>query len=163
MCFFAVCHTVKLIGTTKHFRPLLEDDTSRRRKLPTSHSCPADLAVSDPELPLERDENAHAEGSHPQLARDERHACRGEVQLEPGGAGTGRRCGEGLRTAERHWVAVPTSPCTKHSEACRVQSAEKPPTESTIQAWLRNLKQKKNPLSKPPRRGPGVGRVRVFR
>ena len=65
-----MCHKVKFIEAMKHFRKLLEDD-ARKRKLPTSDSCPADLAVSDPELLLQRDERAHADGSHPQLARDE--------------------------------------------------------------------------------------------
>ena len=50
--FFAMCHKVKFIQATKHFRPLFEDDASRKQKLPTSHRCPADLAVSAPELPL---------------------------------------------------------------------------------------------------------------
>ena len=53
--FFAMCNKVKITEATKHFRPLLEDGATRKRKLPTSHSCPADLAVSDPQLPLRRE------------------------------------------------------------------------------------------------------------
>ena len=145
--FFAVCHKVKFIEATKHFRPLLENDASRKPKLPTSDSCPADLAVSDPELASVQRDERRACRLKPPAARTGRatHSAAEKVHAR---AGTGRCCGEGLRTAEGHWVAVPTSPCTRHSEACRVQRAEKPTTESTDSDvdWanqeLRNLRRK---------------------
>ena len=68
---FAICHKVKLIEATKQFWPLLEDGATRKWKFPTSHSCPADLAVSGPQVPLRRETETRAD-TKPPAARTKR-------------------------------------------------------------------------------------------
>ena len=55
MCFLLCVTRSKLSRRRSCSRPLLEDDVSRKRQLPTSHRCSADLAVSDPELLLRKE------------------------------------------------------------------------------------------------------------
>ena len=114
--FFAMCHKVKGIEATKHFRPLLEDDASRKRKLPTSHSCPADLALSDPQLLLRRERRkrpcrrkppAARKGPVTHLPQRNPSSSRKEDAVENGFE---LRKGIGLRF--------------QRAQACRVQSAE---------------------------------------
>ena len=80
----------------------------------------------------------------------------GRVQAR---ARTGRRCGEGLRTAERHHA--PNT--AKHTEYETLKSHQQ--KAQFGRHWanqeLHNLKQQET-LPKQPRRGQGVGRGRVF-
>ena len=140
--FLAMCHRVKFVEATKHFRPIFEDDVTRKQKLLTWHSCPADLPVSDPELPLRKETKTR-------MLTEATSSSHGTSDTQAR-AGTGRRCGEWLRTAEWHWVAVQTSPCTKPSETWRVQGGEKSHQQKAQcrREWanqeLRNSKQKKH-------------------
>ena len=160
-----MCHKVKFIEATKHFRPLFEDDASRKRKLPTSHSCPADLAVSDPELLLRTETKTRMQteaSSSSHGTSDTAAAEKSKLELELEDAvekGFELRKGLGLRFQRAH---APNT--AKHAEYKALKSHQQ--KAQFRREWanqeLRSLQQKKT-LPKLPRRGQGVGRVRVFR
>ena len=124
--FFAMCHKVKFIEATKHFRPLFEDDASRKRKLPTSHSCPADLAVSDPELPLRTETNTRMQteassSSHGKSDTPAAEKSKLELELEDAvEKGFELRKGLGLRFQRAH---APNT--AKHAEYKALKSHQR--------------------------------------
>ena len=162
--FFAMCHKVKFIEATKHFRPLFEDDASRKRKLPTSHSCPADLAVSDPELPLRtetktRMQTEASSSSHGKSDTPATEKSKLELELEDAVEnGFELRKGLGLRFQRAH---APNT--AKHAEYKALKSHQQKAQFRRDWAIKSFTTCRKKPLPKLPRRGQGVGRVRVFR
>ena len=144
--FFAMCHKVKFIEATKHFRPLFEDDASRKRKLPTSHSCPADLAVSDPELPLRTETKTRMQteaSSSSHGTSDTSAAEKSKLELELEDAvekGFELRKGLGLRFQRAH---APNT--AKHAEYKALKSHQQ--KAQFRRDWanqeLRNLQQQK--------------------